>query len=259
MNIDIRFPNITGDTDAEQLRQIRSYLYQLAPQLNWALNTLETASSASQIVMQKPKASSISEESEKKVDNFNEIKALVIKSAEIVEAFYEKIATTLASEYKAVSEGIGSYEQTSTQDIIASSEGVRQMFANMQKLEGDFNGLFKDNGDSVLMIKTDAYIKTGVLYTNDSGTPIYGIEVGQVSTNEDGETLYNGVARFMPDKLSFFGTSGSREDGDEVAYISGEQFYITRGEIVESLRIGGYLLTTSRDTGLAFKWIGYSQ
>lgn len=251
MNIDIRLPNINGSTDTEQLQQIRSYLYQLAPQLNWALNTLETAGSAQAFVAKKPKASSIDKAAEEKIDNFNEIKASIIKSAEIVSAFYDSIATTLASEYKAVSEGIGSFEQTSSQDILASPEGVRQIFGNIQKLEG----MFRDEGDSVLVIKTDAYIKTGVLFTDETGTPIYGIEVGQISKNENGETLYNGVARFMPDKLSFFGTSG-QEDGDEVAYISNQQFYITRGEIVESLRIGGYLLTTSPQTGLAFKWVG---
>lgn len=250
MNIDIRLPNINGSTDTEQLQQIRSYLYQLAPQLNWALNTLETAGSAQAFVAEKPKASSIDKAAEEKIDNFNEIKASIIKSAEIVSAFYDSIATTLASEYKAVSEGIDSFEQTASQDILASPEGVRQIFGNIQKLEG----LFRDEGDSVLMIKTDAYIKTGVLFTDERGTPIYGIEVGQIS-EKNGETIYNGVARFMPDKLSFFGTSG-QEDGDEVAYISNQQFYITRGKIVESLQIGEYLLTTSTQTGLAFKWVG---
>ena len=38
----IRFPNITGTTEAEQLRQIRNYLYTLVQELNWALSVLET-------------------------------------------------------------------------------------------------------------------------------------------------------------------------------------------------------------------------
>ena len=37
----IRFPNITGRTEAEQLQQIRSYLYTLVQELNWALSALE--------------------------------------------------------------------------------------------------------------------------------------------------------------------------------------------------------------------------
>lgn len=53
MGIRLRLPDIKG-SDAEQLRQLRSYLYQLVPQLQWALDVLsregeksaETVSSA---------------------------------------------------------------------------------------------------------------------------------------------------------------------------------------------------------------------
>lgn len=37
----IRFPNITGTTDGEQLKQIRSYLYQLVEQLNYTLSVID--------------------------------------------------------------------------------------------------------------------------------------------------------------------------------------------------------------------------
>lgn len=37
----IRYPNITGKTEAEQLAQMKSYLIQLVDQLNWALSVLE--------------------------------------------------------------------------------------------------------------------------------------------------------------------------------------------------------------------------
>lgn len=40
--MNIRFPNITGATEAEQIAQIKSYLHQLAEQLNWALSVLES-------------------------------------------------------------------------------------------------------------------------------------------------------------------------------------------------------------------------
>ena len=47
MSMDIRLPNITGATDHEQLVQIRSYLYQFAGQLQWALSTLESGAAVS--------------------------------------------------------------------------------------------------------------------------------------------------------------------------------------------------------------------
>lgn len=42
--IDIRLPKITGKTEKEQLMQIKSYLYQLAEQLQVAFNGMEIAS-----------------------------------------------------------------------------------------------------------------------------------------------------------------------------------------------------------------------
>lgn len=44
MGIELRLPNIKGN-DKEQLVQIRSYLYQLTEQLQWALNNINTSSS----------------------------------------------------------------------------------------------------------------------------------------------------------------------------------------------------------------------
>lgn len=40
MSVNIRYPNITGFTDKEQITQIRSYLHQLVEQLNYALSTI---------------------------------------------------------------------------------------------------------------------------------------------------------------------------------------------------------------------------
>lgn len=44
MGIELRLPNIKGN-DREQLAQIRSYLYQLTEQLQWALNNGSTSAS----------------------------------------------------------------------------------------------------------------------------------------------------------------------------------------------------------------------
>lgn len=38
---DIRLPNINGKTEHERNEQIKSYLYQLAEQLQFALNSIE--------------------------------------------------------------------------------------------------------------------------------------------------------------------------------------------------------------------------
>ena len=48
MSENIRYPNITGSTEKEQLTQIRGYLYQLVEHLNYILPTLGTADAKQQ-------------------------------------------------------------------------------------------------------------------------------------------------------------------------------------------------------------------
>ena len=48
MSVNIRYPNITGFSDKEQLGQIKSYLHQLVEQLNWALPNLGAGGGSTQ-------------------------------------------------------------------------------------------------------------------------------------------------------------------------------------------------------------------
>ena len=92
MGIDIRLPNITATTEAGQLSQMRSYLYQFAEQLQWALNTLDKGTSAEEIELKNAVGEVVEKTEEAKAqDAFNSIKDLIIKSADIVEAYYEEI------------------------------------------------------------------------------------------------------------------------------------------------------------------------
>ena len=70
MAIDIRTPNINAPTESGRLEQIRSYLYQISEQLNWAFNTVETDISTvtQQSVQTGAKASTPEEEA---LSNFN--------------------------------------------------------------------------------------------------------------------------------------------------------------------------------------------
>ena len=40
MSVNIQLPNITAEAPTEQIKQIKSYLYQLTQQLNWVLQTI---------------------------------------------------------------------------------------------------------------------------------------------------------------------------------------------------------------------------
>lgn len=92
MGIEIRLPNITGYTDKEQLAQIKSYLYQFAQQIQFALDSLGTSSGASvggnNVIS-----------SNDTFNAFNALKPLIMKSNDIVNAYYEKISTRMDEKY----------------------------------------------------------------------------------------------------------------------------------------------------------------
>ena len=93
MSMNIRFPNITGVSEAEQLIQIKSYLYQLVEQLNWMLPTIESSTGQAGTSIPNPSFGDISSET------FYELKSLLIKSSDTLNAYYEKINSKLEGQY----------------------------------------------------------------------------------------------------------------------------------------------------------------
>ena len=57
MNVNIRYPNITGRSEGEQILQVRSYLYQLVEQLNIALRSVEETTTSNGTSAQNDNAS----------------------------------------------------------------------------------------------------------------------------------------------------------------------------------------------------------
>lgn len=241
MSIDIRLPNINGKTDSEQLAQIRSYLYQFAGQLQWALSTMESGGGTN-VVLQNGSSSTAAQE-ESAISNFNQIKNLIIKSADIINAYYEKIDNMLKlnGEFVAQSD-FGVYSEQTSQTINANSTNITQLFTNLQEISDTVDALY----DST--IATNAYLKTGLLEYDENGVPVYGIEVGQTNT-VDGVEVFDKFARFSADRLSFYDSNDV-----EVAYISDYKLVITNAEIKGTLKLGGCELDTS--IGIALKWVG---
>lgn len=251
MSFNIRIPNITASTPTEQIRQVHSYLYQVVEQLNWALNSIETASSN---VETKPASvpTSPTTQEDDSVNTFNSIKGLIIKSADIVNAYYEEIDNLLklSGEYVAEAtfpEGSATFVQNTNSSLKATSDSLTQYYENMQKVISDVESINNQ------LIDTKGYIKSGYLYTNDDGTPIYGVEVGQ-TTEKNGEKVFNQYARFIANKLSFYDSNGY-----ETAYISDKKLYIDNVEINFSFKMGGFVDTVRQtDKSIVTKWVGGS-
>ena len=230
MGIDIRLPNITAtDTDGK-LSQMQSYMHQLVEQLNWALATVDNAISGntSNVVMASQNSSKSDEEA---IDTFNSIKALIIKSADIVTAYEETMREDFNGEYVAVSE-FGTYTEKTDLAIETNSKGVSELYTNVQTIGNDVK-------------ETNTYIKRGYLGDDKAGNAVYGIAVGE--TNDSG--VYKQYAWFTAGKLSFFDGNGN-----EVAYISSNRLYITDAVFLGNVQVGGYIMDTS--DGVAFLWGG---
>ena len=241
MSIDIRLPNINAANEQGQLSQMRSYLSQLVEQLNWALNTVQDG--AVQTVVQPmtaPTVSGTAAAEQEAQDTFNSIKSLIIKSAEIVNAYYETMRLRMDGEYVAESD-FGVYRRTTAAELSATIDSVNQLYTDLQSVEETADGAY----DSVRAVT--ANIKTGLLYTNESGVPVYGLEVGQRNV-ENGVESFRKYARFTANRLSFYD-----QNDTEVAYISDYKLFITQAQITGSITLGRYVADMS--DGLAFKWV----
>lgn len=229
--ININLPKITATNPEGQIQQMHSYLYQVVEQLNWALSNVDTNNNSNNAPSNAVEITQSEALTPQEAENtFNSIKALIIKSADIVKAYEETIKENFSGEYVAVSD-FGTYTENTDAQIKKNSKGLTAVYTNVQIIGDD-------------MRTTNAYIKRGLLGYDDSGKAIYGVEVGE--TNDQGVFLK--YARFKSDRLSFYDANES-----EVAYIgSGCLYILGTSRFIGDVFFGGYRADTS--DGLAFTW-----
>lgn len=237
--MELRYPKITAQDATGQLQQIQSYMHQLVEQLNWAFATVTVSATGNQNNTPVSTGSAGMTADEAKA-TFNAIKSLIIKSADIIEVYREKIGTMLAGEYVAQSE-YGTFVEQTNQAIEATSTSIEQFYTDMQQIITDIESV------EHTLIEVNAHIKSGLLYYDEAGAPVYGLEIGQ-RTEIDGEEVFKKYARFTAEKLSFFSGSGA-----EVAYISDKKLYITHVEVIGSFSLGHLVDTVLPDGSVVTK------
>ena len=247
MGIDIRLPNITATDTEGKMSQMQSYMHQLVEQLNWALATVDNAiqGNTSNVVVTTQNASNGEEEA---VDTFNSIKALIIKSADIVHAYEESMKTEYNGNYVAVSD-FGTYLAETNHTIEENSTATTERFSKVESITTELEKVVNE---------TETYIKRGELgvYKDGDlqGQTANGIAIGETVTNGDGHPEFKGLAWFTAGRLSFL-----NEGGYEVAYIgssgnSGSKLYINTAHFLRNVQVGKYIMDTS--DGIAFLWGG---
>lgn len=253
MSVELMLPRITGVTPEQQLLQIRSYLYQFSEQLKYALNNLsvdnfseEGKTALSRIAGEAGTGTGSSSGAQ---SQYQELKALIIKTAQTIESFSEEIRAKLEYEYVAKSE-YGTFQEWAEAQFQATAENLTQYYERTSQIESDLQEAEK-RFDSYIT-DTTAYIRTGFLYETDAGVPVYGVEIGQKTTQIiDGEevvVMSDLISRFTGDRLSFY------QGETEVAYISNQRLYITDAEVTGSLAIGDWLISTVY--GFTLRYIG---
>lgn len=84
----IPLPYIIGPTQYDMILQMRSYLHQLAGELEWALETIEKGSGTASASVSPSTGRSAQE-------SFREVQSLIVQSAAIFDAYYDKMSERL--------------------------------------------------------------------------------------------------------------------------------------------------------------------
>lgn len=233
-----RYPNITGDTDTKQLQQLKSYLYQLVEQMNNAANQTQTQTGSVNFTV----ATAPAEKKTDPLESFAAIKGLIIKSADIVNAYCEKIEKKLSGVYVAQSE-FGDYVRKTENALIATDTYTQQCFSHLEQIITDAQTREQE---------TKAYIRTGLLFyagKEDSlpeGTPVYGVEVGQ-----ENDGAFRCFGRFTAYGMTFYD-----ENGTPAAQIAQGKLRIPQAVVELSFTLGGFHHEVLPDGSLVTRWQG---
>ena len=168
MSVQLRLPNISGN-DKEQLSQIRSYLYQIVPELQFALDKIGTMGGQSVISDNKNQEIVKTGGEASAQATFNSIKALIIKSADIVNAYYDVINRKLEGVYVAESD-FGKYAEKTSQEIEENSTSTTQRFENIQVIITNQDSIIAEVGGELQ--ETTEAINNSIQGVQDSVTGV---------------------------------------------------------------------------------------
>lgn len=302
MGIDIRLPNITGTTDREKLTQMQGYLFQLVEQLNWALQNVDStnvavstsnASVGTPIQISQPSSGNAT--TADPVATFNSIKSLIIKSADIVDAYYQEVSRRLEGLYVAHSD-FGDYVEKTSHVIEETSTSTTENYRHIQTIYGRVD----ETNESLSQAKDDinndlekVYGEEGIggvkkliaeaeKNLGDSLDDLKGyIDLFHTTIIDVQHYLRTGLLYYTDDGIPVYGievgqsvdVSGEEvfnkyarftseklsfydSNGNEVAYISDKKLFIMQAEITVAFQIGKLMDLVMDNGDVVTKWVG---
>ncbi len=232
----------------QQVMQQYSYLFQMAQQLNLALEQMDQTEHGA---VRAGTASGGAAGGTRQADGqYQKLRSMIVKTADMVKHSTEELTARLNEEYVAVSD-FGSYVASLSAYLEANPEAVTQYYSFFSDLKADVEAV--DAAFHHYKVDTEGYIRTGIV-SYDGAVPVYGVAVGQdlVCREVDGEQVVeqnNFRAVFTATRLSFW------QDATEVAYVSNNRLYITNITVLGGIAIGDWSVEAA-ESGLAFRWIG---
>ena len=257
MSFKFQLPSLTENMSNQQLR---SYLQQMSEQLEYALNNMDVDSFTPQAA-EKLIDNSAEATAEQVNESAANLRAMIIKNAEIIESAMDELTTNLHGEYAALSSQFGEYRETTDARISANATGITQAYSYASTIDSKYNTITGnlDNDINALengtvaelgqyKVDTEAYIKTGLLYY-DGLIPIYGVGIGQNIQTSLGnrQGLY---AVYTAGEMAFY------KDDVKIAYFKNDKLYVVKSEFSESIKMGEWLLEQDDVHGFSIKYLG---
>lgn len=173
MNLNIRYPSISLGNTEDQLRDIRSYLYQLTDTLNACdTSALSVMNEISQAITagENGLTANSGAETEARLQEYASLRSLIIKTADYAQTQQQGFQLSLSGEYVAVSD-FGKYFEEATVDIDGTPYGITQLYNYTSGV---------DTQNEAYRVQQESYIKSGLLYYDSNSLPVYGVGVGTI-------------------------------------------------------------------------------
>ena len=216
-------PTLIGE-ERQQLLQLQRYLMAMSDKLNTAMMDISIEQMAPET------RQTITKAQETSVKQYETLKSMIVKTAEIVRNEMTEISAHLESDYNALSEQFGAYERSLDSEIRATADGILQEYSFQERITG-----LEEETDSFYR-RINQYIFSGLV---DEVNGKYGIAIGENVTSYDqqGNPYLNPdrkMATFTMDRLSFW------QGEAELAYFSNNIFHIAKGEVTQTMKMGNH-------------------
>jgi hypothetical protein len=244
-------PRFAGEPEA-QLGQMHTWLFQLVEQLNVAMSVVQAQDGAAA----QQGADGGKDSNVPTADDLNsqrdQLKSLIVKTADIVRLEMQREIKRLESSYLALSD-FGEYREDISREIEETASGTVESYVASIGLES----YIKDSTDlKEWAAETNGYIRRGFIYRNEADVPVLGIAIGQNITTKAMTTDGLEQLEVSNQNMGFFTSEGLEfyVNGQRVAFFRNDGMEVNNASINGRLRIGNWEI--SHTDGLEIKWIG---